>query len=752
MYNIFDVVVTGPPQHPPVCDFYLDPDFIYVGQTTMLTPGPGISDPDGDDIVLYEYDYYYNDGIFHTMASNTTGDPIESPPAPYLGPGPVDITMALRITDDGVPPMSSMCTAVLTISPNQGPVCDLKVDPEEIASGGTTMLSPGPLCSDPDGDIILYEYDFDYDLVTFNVDGSNTTGAPIETTPYPNPGPDPITKTVALRVTDDGSPGLTSICTRELSIVVNQSPLCELILSEYEINSGASVDCIPGPGTIDPDGAIILYEYDFDYDLVTFDVDGLNTTGDPVATGPIDNTTGNPAIYKIAMRVTDNGIPAATKICTQELIVNPIMTAPNPWRNPAVRVTPSNIEWVSIDRNRMENNLCVHGDNVYVIYHGVVGGVEDFWIQRSSDGGVTFCYPQRFNCKMNCTSSPHNEFVSMDILANGWVGVATFAYNDNCLPSGTEAKVRFWPVTPDGDTGVNIGSYKALDRATGRFAVSNNEGIYTVDVAAHPTDPDVCFVDAIDLDGGFVGDGPDDTSLWKITNITDSPVATIEFAVVEPVCGAPPESGHDKAHMDAVCDYNGNLHVVWCSRDLGTIYYSMVYGNSTFPFDHTDYVQVNQFGETYPEGAHVDIDNNNVAYIAYAATGIPGEIEPQEIGMLTGIGYPPEFPDPPFILNHDREGNQVYPDIQFDQTTGDLWVAYTTFAFGPGQITFELYDADDGWTQFEPDYWINKDDPFNEHNDEHVHLFLVSSTGTAYAIWEESDGPNSPHIYFNRTH
>ncbi len=752
MYNIFDVTVTGPPQHEPICDFYVDPDFIYVGQTTMLTPGPGISDPDDDDIVLYEFDYYYNDGVFHTMASNTTGEPIQSPPAPYLGPNPIDITMALRITDDGVPPMSSICTDVVTISPNQEPICDLEVDPEEIASGGTTMLSPGPLCGDPDGDIILYEYDFDYDFATFNVDGSNTTGVPIETTPYPNPGPDPITKTVALRVTDDGAPALTSICTKEISIVVNQSPLCELILSEYEINSGASVDCWPGPGTIDPDGIIALYEYDFDYDFVTFDVDDSNTTGDPVATGPIDNTSPDPIIFTIAMRVTDDGTPAATKICTKDLLIIPISTAPNPWRNPAVRVTPYNLDWASIDRDRMENNLCVNGDDVYVVYHGQIDGNESFFIQRSADGGVTFNAPQDFGYPVHCIGCIDNDFIAMDVLVNGWVCVASFSYHDGC-GSTTRAKVRFTICKPNGSGGLDMDPPITLIRARGDvFSTQNGDGFQSVDVAAHPSDPDICFVDAIDLDHAGGSDGPDDTSIWKVYDITTNPTETIEFAVVEPVCGAPPESGHDKAHMDAACDYNGNLHVVWCSRDLGTIYYSMVYGNSTFPYDHTEYEKINDFGETYPEGAHIAIDNNNVAYIAYAATGIPGEIEPQEIGMLTGVGYPPEFPDAPFILNHDREGDQVYPDIKFDQTTGDLWVAYTTFAFGPGQITFELYDAEDGWTQFEPDYWINKDDPLNEHNDEHVHLYLVSQTGTAYAIWEESDGPNAPHIYFNRTH
>jgi hypothetical protein len=223
----------------------------------------------------------------------------------------------------------------------------------------------------------------------------------------------------------------------------------------------------------------------------------------------------------------------------------------------------------------------------------------------------------------------------------------------------------------------------------------------------------------------------------------------MEFTVVEDCAGAHADSGNDKAHIDAICDYNGNLQVVWCCRDLGTIYHSMVYGAT---LTHTPWARVNLFGEQFPEGAHVAIDSSNKVYITYAATGIPGEIEPQEIGMLSGVGYPPTFPNPPIILNHDRTGNQVYPDIEFDQTTGDLWVAYTTFTYGPGQITFELYDYEDGWTQFQPNYFINKDDNNNQHNDEHVHLFFVSSTGTAYAIWEESDGPNAPHIYFNRTH
>jgi hypothetical protein len=344
------------------------------------------------------------------------------------------------------------------------------------------------------------------------------------------------------------------------------------------------------------------------------------------------------------------------------------------------------------------------------------------------------------------------EFVTMDILANGWVGVGSFAYPDNCNPN-YRAEVRFTICKPNGSGGLDIGSPLLLQRwQQGYFSTQNGDGFQSVDVAAHPTDPNICYVDCIDLDNVGGVDGPDDTSLWQIYNITTTPIQTLEFLVVPPPTGAPAESGQDKAHMDAVCDYNGNLHVVWCSRDLGTLYYSMVYGNTPWPFEYTQYTKINLFGELYPEGAHVGTDNHNNVYVSYAATGIPGEIEPQEIGMLIGSGYPPTFPNPPIILNHDREGNQVYPDIEFDQSTNDLWVAYTTFAYGPGQITFELYDAEDGWTQFQPNYWINKDDNLNQHDDQNVHLYFVSSTGTAYAIWEETNGPASPHIYFNRTH
>ena len=115
------------------------------------------------------------------------------------------------------------------------------------------------------------------------------------------------------------------------------------------------------------------------------------------------------------MRITDNATPPAKVICTKDLVINPILTAQNPWRTPAVRITPVDLEYASIDRDHFENNLCVKGSDVYVTYYGSVGGVEDLWIQRSKNGGVTFSTPQRFNVKMDCNSwTPH------EICRNGY--------------------------------------------------------------------------------------------------------------------------------------------------------------------------------------------------------------------------------------------------------------------------------------------------------------------------------------------
>jgi hypothetical protein len=113
----------------------------------------------------------------------------------------------------------------------------------------------------------------------------------------------------------------------EIGIIANQPPVAEIEASSMEITCGEYVDLFPGAGTHDPDGEIVLYEYDFDWDGITFDVDESNSTGEPVSTPEYFNYTGEPIFQNCAMRVTDDGTPVLTDIDEITITVNPYETS-----------------------------------------------------------------------------------------------------------------------------------------------------------------------------------------------------------------------------------------------------------------------------------------------------------------------------------------------------------------------------------------------------------------------------------------
>lgn len=101
----------------------------------------------------------------------------------------------------------------------------------------------------------------------------------------------------------------------------NRAPNCELSLASNSILGGATVDAQPGAGTNDPDGEIVLYEFDMDYDGEVFNVDASNADGATVTLGPYTNDTGHDIELTVAMRLTDNGENAQSVICTADLTV-----------------------------------------------------------------------------------------------------------------------------------------------------------------------------------------------------------------------------------------------------------------------------------------------------------------------------------------------------------------------------------------------------------------------------------------------
>ncbi|MEO7994458.1 MAG: hypothetical protein ABI743_08665 [bacterium] len=332
--NIDTATVTIlPANRPPTAEVIANPDTVMAGESVQLSPGPATADPDGS-IVLYEYDFDYTASTFTVDDTKVTGLPVTSPP--MINPGAVAITrtMAMRVTDDGAPTKSTVDTVDVTINPippNQPPVADLVAIPTTVNNNGTTQLSPGPLTGDPDGSITFYEYDFDYVGPVFAGDFSNTTGVAVTSPALNNPGTAPLQRTMATRVTDNGAPGLTG-----LDIVVitinppppNQPPTAVLGAAPTTVDSGGTTQLSPAAGTLDPDGAIVLFEYDFDYQAPTFTADASNNTGLPMVSSTLTNTSGSAVNRTMALRVSDNGVPVLTAIATKAITINPVPPAP----------------------------------------------------------------------------------------------------------------------------------------------------------------------------------------------------------------------------------------------------------------------------------------------------------------------------------------------------------------------------------------------------------------------------------------
>ena len=117
--------------------------------------------------------------------------------------------------------------------------------------------------------------------------------------------------TVRLRAEDNGVPILSSI--EEFTITVVAPPTADAGSSSYVVDEGTPLP-LDGSGSTDPDDGIVLYEWDLDYDGVSFDVD-LSTSNSTISHTFDDDFAGT-----IALRVHDAG--GLTDIDTATLTVN----------------------------------------------------------------------------------------------------------------------------------------------------------------------------------------------------------------------------------------------------------------------------------------------------------------------------------------------------------------------------------------------------------------------------------------------
>ena len=252
----------GAANQPPTAD----PNGPYTGvvDVPVMFDGTGSSDPDGS---IASYDWDFGDG-------NTGTGP--QPQHAYSVPGTYDVT--LTVTDDAGD-TSVPVTTTATIDPaNQAPTAD----PNGPYSGtvGIAIIFDGSGSNDPDGTIADYAWDFG--------DGNTGTGV----SPTHIYATDDVF-TVTLTVTDDVGAPSAPVDTTATVALGNQPPVADPN-GPYTGTEGVPVS-FDGTGSLDPDGIIVAYDWDFGDGTVVLDAGPTPT-----------HSYAAPGLYNVTLTVTDD--------------------------------------------------------------------------------------------------------------------------------------------------------------------------------------------------------------------------------------------------------------------------------------------------------------------------------------------------------------------------------------------------------------------------------------------------------------
>ena len=253
---------------PPVADFRPLPPEPKVGeQVTFITEGSG--DPDGS-IVSYAWDFD-SDGQFEIQG----GDSARTVVYTFDRGGDYDVT--LRVTDNEGASTTITRTVPIRWS---APIADFTPS-STTPKIGETVTFDGSASTDAEGDdtIVLYQWDFDGD------GGVDAQGKTVNHA-FSVAGAVPVT----LTVTDDT--GLKGNTTKWIN-VQSTPPTAAFTFAPPTPDTGQVVS-FDATGSDDPDGSIILYEWDFG-------------DGSPKATGmAVTHAFQEAGVYPVQLKVTDN--------------------------------------------------------------------------------------------------------------------------------------------------------------------------------------------------------------------------------------------------------------------------------------------------------------------------------------------------------------------------------------------------------------------------------------------------------------
>ncbi len=236
--------------------------------------GNGSTDPDGS-VAAYEWDCDSSDGISYSA-------PSASPAFTCLWPDDGVYTVTLRVTDDDG--ATDTDTAVATVS-NTAPIANAGGPYSGQKNSNITVT--GAASNDPDGSIVLYQWDCN---ASNGISFTTGSTSPTLNCVYSAIG----SYTVTLQVTDDD--GATSTDTATVT-VANADPIANPGGPYSSVQNTAVT--LNGSLSTDPDGSIVSYRWDCDSS------NGLSyspATGSPVFSCTY-TAVGN---YTVTLLVTDD--------------------------------------------------------------------------------------------------------------------------------------------------------------------------------------------------------------------------------------------------------------------------------------------------------------------------------------------------------------------------------------------------------------------------------------------------------------
>lgn len=363
------IVVNRPPNAAPVAQVTATPSSGTAPLLVQLSSA-GSSDPDG---AIASYAWNFGDG------QTGTGP---SPSHAFTAAGSYTVTLTVTDTDGAT---AAKSTTVTVAAANQLPTAVIQATP---TAGAAPLLVNvnGASSTDPDGSIVEYKWDFG--------NGQTATG-PTSSTTYASAG----SYTVRLTVKDDK--GATRSATTTVVVSGANAKPVPTLLALPTSGLAPLLVTVNATGSVDPDGSIVSYSWDF----------GNGQTANGVVSQVTYTTAGT---YTITLTVKDNRNATAT--ATETVVVDPPQTVTD-----RVRIRYTGARNYAYDGRIESGNLFLNRDGFGIL---AVGGSATYIGPNGSSGSITvnlsrFLWFNAFVGTVSVNDSPNgiNNVVSQIVFA-----------------------------------------------------------------------------------------------------------------------------------------------------------------------------------------------------------------------------------------------------------------------------------------------------------------------------------------------